>query len=328
MIFFLNLDSPQPWQMGFQNPATPAMEGIIFLHNYIFMYLIFVFTVVAWMLSRAVWFFWEENNSVVDNVTHNSKLEIIWTIAPSIILLFIAVPSFSLLYSMEELARPMITVKAIGRQWYWTYELDAQRRDYIFYYLRSLDRNCKNRLWNMMVKEYNARHDHWIFSKPAKYSKYNIGKKVNYEKEFPHSIAVAGPSLSFDSYMIQEEDLKKGSLRLLEVDNRLLLPIKTHVRILTTSSDVIHSWAVPSLGIKMDAIPGRLNQTMIFIKRKGVFYGQCSELCGINHGYMPIVVEVVDHKTFTDWVREKSQFRNLAQILKKVEIRDMDIIKI
>lgn len=330
MGLFLKMDSAQPWQLGFQNPATPAMEGIIFLHNYIFMYLIFVFTVVAWMLCRAVWFFWEENNQMVDNVTHNSRLEIIWTVTPSIILLLIAVPSFSLLYNMEELARPMLTVKAIGRQWYWSYELDTQRRDFIYPYLRKLDKHAKIQLRNQAMKAYNRRLGlAWVFSggKTIKYSKYNTGQFYNAEKDFPHSIAVAGPSLSFDSYMVQEEDLKLGSLRLLEVDNRLCLPFKTHIRILTTSSDVIHSWAVPSFGIKMDAIPGRLNQTMLFIKRKGVFYGQCSELCGVNHGYMPIVVEVVDHKKFTEWVRERSQFKSIAQAVKKIEIRDIDIIK-
>ena len=109
------------------------------------------------------------------------------------------------------------------------------------------------------------------------------------------------------------------------MDNRLLIPVNTHVRLLTTSSDVIHSWAVPSFGIKMDAVPGRLNQTIFYAKRKGIYYGQCSELCGVNHGFMPIVVEVVDHSEFTKWAREQSQLLNLKEFLKKAEIREIDV---
>lgn len=313
----LLLDSAQPWQLWFQNPATPAMEGIVFLHNYIFMYLIFILTVVTWMLARAVWIFWEENNQEVDNVTHNSRLEVLWTVTPSIILLLIAIPSFSLLYSMEELARPMITVKAIGRQWYWTYELDAQRRDLVHLYTKKIDYYSDKKL----TKKTALKSKSWWSSSDV----FNAKKRTFVQKSFPNNIGLVGPGLSFDSYMIQDEDLDLGNLRLLEVDNRLLLPINTHIRLLTTSSDVIHSWAVPSFGIKSDAIPGRLNQTIFYIKRKGVYYGQCSELCGVNHGYMPIVVEGVDHKTFTEWSRTNSKFKDLKHFLKKVEIREIDV---
>lgn len=312
-------DSAQPWQLGFQNPATPTMEGIVFLHNYIFMYLIFIFTVVSWMLGKAVWLFWSQNNEVVDNVTHNSRLEVIWTVTPSVILLLIAIPSFSLLYSMEELARPMMTVKAIGRQWYWTYEIDAYRRDFVYLYLRKIDEAIDQAISKKLSKSGKS----WGFGFFKNSFKYHKGTFI--EKNFPKTIGFVSPGISFDSVMIQEDELKLGQLRLLEVDNRLLIPIKTHVRLLTTSSDVIHSWAVPSFGIKMDAIPGRLNQTMLFVKRKGVYYGQCSELCGVNHGYMPIVVEVVDHKTFASWAREHSKLTTIVGATKKIQIRDLDI---
>ena len=163
---------------------------------------------------------------------------------PSLILIIIAVPSFALLYSMDEIVDPSITLKAIGHQWYWTYELS----DY--------SENDEN-------------------------------------------------SIVFDSYMVPEDDLTLGQLRLLEVDNRVVLPIQTHVRVLVTAADVLHSWAVPSLGVKCDAVPGRLNQTSIFLQRPGVFYGQCSEICGVNHGFMPIVVEGVSLDEYITWLSNK-----------------------
>jgi cytochrome c oxidase subunit 2 len=175
-------------------------------------------------------------------MVHGTTMEIIWTIFPSLILMLIAIPSFALLYSMDEIVDPAITIKAIGHQWYWTYE----------------------------------------------YSDYN-----SYYKQ---------QSLTFDSYMIPEDDLELGQLRLLEVDNRVVVPAKTHLRLIITSADVLHSWAVPSLGVKCDAVPGRLNQTSIFIEREGVYYGQCSEICGTNHAFMPIVVEAVSLKDFGSWV--------------------------
>jgi cytochrome c oxidase subunit 2 len=158
--------------------------------------------------------------------------------------MFIAVPSFALLYSMDEVIDPAITIKVIGHQWYWSYE----------------------------------------------YSDYNTED---------------GDTIEFDSYMVQEDDLEIGQLRLLEVDNRVVVPTNTHIRVLITSGDVIHAWAVPSLGVKADALPGRLNQAQMFIKREGVFHGQCSELCGANHGFMPIVVEAVSLQDYVSWVSSK-----------------------
>jgi cytochrome c oxidase subunit 2 len=237
-------DAAEPWQLGFQDAATPMMQGIIDLHHDIFFFLIIILIFVLWMLVRALWHFHYKRNPIPERIVHGTTIEIIWTIFPSIILMFIAIPSFALLYSMDEVVDPTITIKAIGHQWYWTYE----------------------------------------------YSDYNSSDEQ---------------SLTFDSYMIPEDDLELGQLRLLEVDNRVVVPAKTHLRMIITSADVLHSWAIPSLGVKCDAVPGRLNQTSIFIKREGVYYGQCSELCGTNHAFMPIVVEAVSLDDYVSWISNK-----------------------
>jgi cytochrome c oxidase subunit 2 len=235
-------DAAEAWQLGFQDAATPMMQGIIDLHHDIFVLLSIILIFVLWMLVRALWHFHYQRNPIPFRMVHGTTMEIIWTIFPSLILMLIAIPSFALLYSMDEIVDPAITIKAIGHQWYWTYE----------------------------------------------YSDYN-----SYYKQ---------QSLTFDSYMIPEDDLELGQLRLLEVDNRVVVPAKTHLRLIITSADVLHSWAVPSLGVKCDAVPGRLNQTSIFIEREGVYYGQCSEICGTNHAFMPIVVEAVSLDDYVFWV--------------------------
>lgn len=260
-------DASIPYQMGFQDPATPIAAGIIDLHNEVFFYLIIVLVAVTWILiktmtsfnyktsplftsSQKFWFIWTPtlyNNEhprlllKPKKYTHNTTLEIVWTIVPAIILMLIAIPSFALLYSMDEVIEPAITLKAIGHQWYWTYE----------------------------------------------YSDYNNN---------------IDDTISIDSYMIPEESLEIGQYRLLEVDNRIVLPVNTHTRIICTSTDVIHSWTIPSFGVKVDALPGRLNQLSIFPQREGVFYGQCSEICGVNHGFMPIVVEIVSLEEYISWI--------------------------
>jgi len=249
LIFFLLCpiffnDSAQPWQLNFQDPATPIMEGIINFHNHIMFFLSVVVVFVSWLLMRCLLLFNENVTKKAEKWVHSTSLEIIWTILPAFFLIGIAIPSFALLFSMDEIIDPAITLKVIGQQWYWTYE----------------------------------------------YSDY---------------ISLSGESLSFDSYMLSENDIVKGSLRLLEVDNRIILPISTHIRVLVTSSDVLHSWAIPSFGVKIDACPGRLNQTSIFIKRIGVFYGQCSEICGVNHGFMPIVIEAVNLENYIFWIADK-----------------------
>lgn len=237
-------DSAQPWQIGFQDPATPIMEGIINLHHDLIFFLIIILIFITWLLVRALYLFNAKNNPVPSNLTHGTLIELVWTITPSFILITIAIPSFALLYSMDEVVDPAVTMKAVGHQWYWSYE----------------------------------------------YSDY-----INEE----------GETINFDSYIVPEEDLELGQLRLLEVDNRIVVPTNTHVRVIITGADVVHSWAVPSLGIKCDAIPGRLNQTSLFIKREGVYYGQCSEICGINHAFIPIVVEAVPLENYVEWVQNK-----------------------
>jgi len=241
------LDSPDFMQLGFQDPATPLMEGIINFHNHIMFFLVGVGIFVMWLIGRCLSLYSIENNKDdVDNFTHATTVEIVWTIVPAIILMVIAVPSFALLYSMDEMLDPAVTLKVVGHQWYWSYE----------------------------------------------YSDYNHLTEDN-------------SGINFDSYMIAEDDLDKGLLRLLEVDNRVVLPVNTHIRVLITAADVLHSWAVPSFGIKVDACPGRLNQTTLFIKKTGFFYGQCSELCGTNHGFMPICVEAVTLEDYMDWLESR-----------------------
>jgi len=246
LIFnFSHLDAAENWALSFQDPATPIMEGIINFHNHIMIFLTVIVVFVSWLMARAIILFEENKNPTPVKFTHSTPLEVVWTIVPALVLLLIAIPSFALLYSMDELIDPTITLKAVGHQWYWSYEFS----DY--------------------------------------------------------ATLEGGESLNYDSYMIPEDDLTGGNLRLLEVDNRVVLPVKTHIRVLVTSADVLHSWAVPSFGVKVDACPGRLNQTSVFIKREGTYFGQCSEICGVNHGFMPIVVEAVSLDNYVTWIANK-----------------------
>ena len=243
------LDYAHPWQISFQDPATPVMEGIIALHHDLMFVLSIIGTAVTWLLLRTTYLFYHKHNPIASNITHGTTIEIIWTVTPSIILMVIAVPSFALLYSIDEVIDPAITLKVIGHQWYWSYE----------------------------------------------YSDYSD---------------IEGNSISFDSYMTSDDDLESGQIRLLEVDNRVVLPANTHVRALVTATDVLHSWAIPSLGVKMDACPGRLNQVSLFIKRQGTFFWQCSELCGVQHGFMPIVIEAVSVEDYIKWVSVQTECKN------------------
>lgn len=235
-------DAPEAWQFGIQDPATPIAEGMVFFHNYLMFFLIFIGMFVFWLLGDIILLFNSDENPVPQKFTHSSLLEIVWTIIPAVILVIIAIPSFALLYSLDEIIDPVITLKVIGHQWYWSYE----------------------------------------------YSDYASLK--------------GGETLAFDSYMTPTTDLVFGAFRLLEVDNRVILPINTHIRVLVTAADVIHNWAIPSLGIKIDATPGRLSQVSLFIKREGTYYGMCSEICGVNHAFMPIVVKGITTDEFITWL--------------------------
>lgn len=242
-------DCPEKNQIFVQDPATPMMEGMIYFHNLLMFFMIFVGVFVFYMLFYAIYAFSASRNSTPARFSHNSPLEIVWTILPAIILLFIAVPSFTLLYSLDELIDPQLTVKVIGHQWYWSYEIS----DY--------------------------------------------ADVADLEK------------VEFDSYMVPEEDLlntAKVGCRLLESRPHLFLPTDTHIRLLVTSADVIHSWAIPSFGVKIDACPGRLAQGSLFINRfsekNSIFFGQCSEICGINHGFMPITVVALSPEKYKNYI--------------------------
>jgi cytochrome c oxidase subunit 2 len=214
------------------------MEEIIFFHDQIMFILTLIIFFVGWLIIRSL-----TTSYYHRYLIDGTSIEIIWTIIPAVILIFIAFPSLKLLYLMDEVIDPALTIKAIGHQWYWSYE----------------------------------------------YSDYGAD------------------TIEFDSYMIPTTDLNGGDLRLLEVDNRLVVPIQTQVRVLVTGADVLHAFAVPSLSVKIDAVPGRLNQTSFFIKRPGVFYGQCSEICGANHSFMPIVIEAVSLDKYIHWVAMQSE---------------------
>ena len=200
-------DAPQPWQLGFQDGASPTQEGITELHDSIFFYLIVISILVFWMMGSVLLHFNSDRNKIVHKYhNHGTLIELVWTITPALVLIAIAFPSFKLLYLMDEVISPSMTIKVAGHQWYWSYE----------------------------------------------YSDF-----INED----------GESIEFDSYMVPESDLELGQFRLLDVDNRVVVPVDTHVRFIVTGQDVIHDFAVPSLGLKIDAVPGRLNQTSVLIQR-------------------------------------------------------------
>jgi cytochrome c oxidase subunit 2 len=228
---------PQNWELGFQTPASPVMEQIESFHHFV---LIIITLVTLFVLALLIWIVIRYNhraNPVPSKVSHNTTLEVIWTLVPVIILVVIAIPSFKLLYYEAEIPPPDLTIEAIGKQWYWTY-------DY----------------------------------------------------------ASAG-NFQYDSLGLSDDKAQAaGEPRLLGVDNPLYVPVNKVVKVETTGADVIHSWAVPQFGVKMDAVPGRINPTWFKATMIGTYYGQCSELCGARHAYMPIEVKVVSEADYEAWL--------------------------
>lgn len=228
---------PEPWQLGLQAGVTPVMDDIIWFHNFLLWVISAIALFVLALLIIVVVKFNARSNPTPSRTTHNTMIEVLWTVVPVLILVTIAVPSFRLLFFQLNTPKADVTVKATGKQWFWSYS-------------------------------------------------------------YPDS------KFEFDSLMVQDKDLKPGQPRLLSVDNEMVVPVNKIVKVLTTGADVIHSFAVPSFGIKIDAIPGRLNETWFKAEREGVYYGQCSELCGKDHAFMPITVRVVSDREYSAWVEQ------------------------
>nr|YP_007374653.1 cytochrome c oxidase subunit II [Sirthenea flavipes]ADU58099.1 cytochrome c oxidase subunit II [Sirthenea flavipes] len=218
--------------VGIQDANSPIMEQLVLFHDHAMMIIIMITVMVAYMMTTVMF-----NNIINRNLLEGQTIELIWTVIPAITLIFIALPSLRILYLMDEVNQPLVTIKAIGHQWYWSYE----------------------------------------------YSDFK--------------------NIEFDSYMKPINDLEMSDFRLLDVDNRMVLPMATPIRILVTATDVIHSWTIPSIGIKIDGTPGRLNQGSFTLMRPGILFGQCSEICGANHSFMPIALESVSINMFLNWLK-------------------------
>nr|YP_010414161.1 cytochrome c oxidase subunit II [Macrosiphum rosae]URQ84757.1 cytochrome oxidase subunit II [Macrosiphum rosae] len=217
-------------KLSFQNSNSPLMEQLIFFHDHTIFIIIMIMSTITYMMLFIM------NNKFINiKISENQMIEFIWTTTPPIILIFIAMPSLHLLYLMDEIKCPILTIKIFGHQWFWSYE----------------------------------------------YSDFS--------------------NIEFESYMIN--NLNKENFRLIEVDNKTIIPFKFNIRLLISSDDVIHSWTIPSLAIKIDAIPGRMNQINLFMNRPGMYFGQCSEICGINHSFMPIQIESINLNKFIYWIK-------------------------
>lgn len=238
------LGQPSPWQLGLQRPASQVMEDIIWFHDYLLWLIAAIVVFVLALLVIVIVKFNARANPVPSRTTHNTAIEILWTVVPVLILTAVAIPSFRLLFLELQIPPADVTIKAVGKQWFWSYS-------------------------------------------------------------YPDA------KFEFDSLMVADKDLKQGQPRLLTVDNELVVPVNKVVRVITTGADVIHAFAVPSFGIKIDAIPGRINETWFKANREGWFYGQCSELCGKDHAYMPIAVRVVNDRDYAAWLEQaKKKFAN------------------
>jgi cytochrome c oxidase subunit II len=246
---------PEPWRLGLQDAATPVMENIAWFHTFLVWLITIITLFVLALLVIVVVKFNAKANPVPSRTTHNTLIEVAWTIIPVLILVGIAVPSFRLLFFQLDLPKADLTIKATGKQWFWTYT-------------------------------------------------------------YPDN----GP-IEFDSIMLQDNERKPGQPRLLAVNNEVVVPINKVVRVQTTGADVIHAFAVPAFGIKIDAIPGRLNETWFKATKEGIYYGQCSELCGKDHAFMPIQVRVVSDQAFSAWLEEaKKKFATAPDRSKYAEL--------
>ena len=257
LVYPLNLFAEQPkdWQLGFQKAASGHMEDLVWFHDYMLLPIITAITAfVLFLVVYACIRFRAAKNPVASQTSHNTFIEIIWTLVPCLILIVMAVPSFKVLYSQDEIPPADVTIKAIGYQWYWGYEYPDE-------------------------------------------------------------------NIEFDSYMIEDKDLQPGQPRLLSVDNEIFVPVNKVVKVLITANDVLHAWALPSFGVKRDAVPGRINETWFKADRTGTFYGQCSELCGIKHAFMPITVNVVSEEEYEKWLVEaKEKFAKNNDVEKNIMI--------
>jgi cytochrome c oxidase subunit II len=237
---FAGMGQPSRWQVGLQDSATPIMDDITSFHDFLLWVIAAISAFVLILLLTIIVRFNARANPVPSRAVHNTPLEVAWTIVPVIILTAIAVPSFRLLFLQLDVPKPDLTIKATGKQWFWSYS-------------------------------------------------------------YPDS------GFEFDSLMVQDKDLKPGQPRLLTADNDMIVPVNKVVHVLVTGADVIHSFTVPSFGIRIDAVPGRINDTWFKATKEGMFYGQCSELCGKDHSFMPIAVRVVSEDEFTAWLAKAKQ---------------------
>ena len=250
---------PKDWQLGFSEPATELMSDVIAFHSYILMPIITGISILVLALLLYIAYRYNSNrNQIASTTTHNTVIEVLWTVIPVILLIIIAIPSFRILYTAETIPKADLTIKAIGNQWYWSYE----------------------------------------------YPDYD--------------------DFSFDANMLQDEELSDPSLRLLETDTQIVVPVNKVVKLLITSNDVLHAWTIPAFAVKKDAVPGRLNETWFKAEKTGTYYGQCSELCGPKHAFMPINVKVVSQDEFDNWLNfakeeyasSKTNFNQIFQVAK------------
>ena len=239
--FSLYAEQPKDWQLGFQKAASGHMEDLVWFHDFMLLPIITGITVfVLFLVIYACIRYRASRNPIASTTSHNTLIEVIWTLVPCLILILMAVPSFKLLYSQDKIPPADVTIKAIGYQWYWGYEYPDE-------------------------------------------------------------------NIVFDSYMIEDSELQPGQPRLLTVDNEIVVPVDKVIKVLITANDVLHAWALPSFGVKRDAVPGRINETWFKADRTGTFYGQCSELCGIKHAFMPITVKVVTQEDYKKWLDDAKE---------------------